>query len=36
VAGVPAKRVGIPAHALPAPEMDQRIEQNGEKAKAAS
>ena len=30
VAGVPAKLVGHPTHALPALEMDQRIEQNGE------
>lgn len=32
VAGVPAKKVGIPAHALPALEMDQHIEADGEKA----
>jgi len=34
VAGVPAKRVGIPAHALPALEMDQSIEANGERCEA--
>ncbi len=36
VAGVPAKQVGYPAHALPALEMDQTIELNAEGRGAAS
>ncbi|MBI5547313.1 MAG: serine O-acetyltransferase [Deltaproteobacteria bacterium] len=35
VAGVPAKQVGYPAHALPALEMDQSIEIGGERKAAA-
>jgi len=36
VAGVPAKQVGYPAHALPALDMDQRIEQSETRSDASA